>query len=133
VNESMPSASDAEPASSEEYARAWRSYQLRWRTIVLVSLCLPTLAAAAELALPSAEGRMQPGLLVFLFGLPLWFGAALGLGLWRCPRCRHDYFQTADGWYNPWRLQCAKCGLPKWSLDPSARSIGDDASRHRGK
>jgi len=120
TDSSDPTATGAD-AGSEAFARAWLSYRRRWWLLLASGVGLVALAAVADSTFPEHEpGKVGVGLLVFLCGIPLVGAAGLGLAAWQCPRCRHDFFQAEDGWQNPWRPQCARCGLPKWSLDPNA-------------
>ncbi len=52
-----------------------------------------------------------------------WFVATAAAfvwwGLWPCPRCGRP-FSLLRGIVHPLARRCSHCGLPKWSIDPSA-------------
>ena len=118
-------AADQERQTPEAYSRAWESYRWRCRVVMLAAVFVPLFGMISNFFIPAQDGGTVPGgVLGFLLALPLWMVATLSLEAWQCPRCHHNFFQSDDGWHHGvrsrWLDQCAKCGLPKWSIDPNA-------------
>lgn len=101
------------------YVGAWREY--RRRRVFALAACLGIFFGGfvASNIFRETVGRPVSSWEAAPFGVAwfvLSFVGAVRLWLWRCPRCRRQYF--FNGITNLFARRCMHCGLPKWSRSP---------------
>ena len=107
------------------YLGAWRGYKKRWREVWLIGFLGFMMLGGLALWMESS-GRNE-GILAALW--PMWgmawfattaIAAARIIGF-SCPRCQNSFFTLGKPFTS--QLKCPHCGLRKFQVDDSGRSL----------